>query len=229
VSATPRAAIFDLDDTLADTAGTILEPAHREAVRTLIRNGLDADFDEALAALHEIRRADQRPGFLMRIIERFGAPDPERCNAEARRTFFGNPPDAIRLQAGAVELLTRLRDLGVRLFLVTFGVPAAQERKIEILDIREFFEEVHVLPLETGADKTEVLRGILDRTGLAPEDVWVVGDRTPGEIRSGNLLGMRTVRVRVPHGEFAALEPAGPEEEPDVTVDGLPALLALLG
>jgi putative hydrolase of the HAD superfamily len=224
----PRAVVFDLDDTLADTAGTILEAAHRAAVEAMVRHGLRATVEEALDAVHEIRGADVRPGFLMRIVERFGAPDPEECHAASRRAFFGNPPDAIRLLDGARDVLERLRDLGIPTYLVTFGVPEAQARKLEVLGIRGFFEEVHVRPLETGADKTDVLGGILDRTGLAPEDVWVVGDRTPGEIRSGNLLGPRTIRVRVPHGEFAALEPEGPEEEPDETVDGPRALLDLL-
>jgi hypothetical protein len=39
------------------------------------------------------------------------------------------------------------------------------------------------------------------------------------EIRAGKSLGMHTVRLK--RGEFAAQEPAGPEEQPDFVVRGI--------
>jgi putative hydrolase of the HAD superfamily len=223
---TPKAVFFDLDDTIADTAGTVLRHAERDAVRALVECGLRTDSDTAWRALRRIR--DREPGarFLQALIDEFGAPDPGACHDAARRVFFASRPEEIRLVPGALEVLDDLRARGVRLVLVTFGVPEAQARKVEVLGIRDRFEAVHIVPLERGADKTEVFRQLLEGNGYEPGDVWVVGDRPPGEVRSGNLLGLTTIRIR--RGEFAALEPASPEEEPDVTLDDLRKLTALL-
>jgi len=224
--ADPRAILFDLDDTIADTCGTILRAAERAAVRALIDHGLRTDFDTGWAALREIRDANPGVRFLGALVTRFGADDPDACHDAAREVFFASRPEEIGPVEGAHEVLAALADRGIALHLVTFGVPAAQTRKIEVLGIRDFFVSVHIVPFTDGPDKTEVFRSIVDANGLEPSEVWVVGDRPPGEIRAGNALGLRTVRVR--QGEFAALEPTGPEEVPDVTIEALRELPSLL-
>jgi len=222
----PRAIVFDLDDTLADTHGSLLEAAERTGIAKLVEAGLGTDAETAWGALREIRAGDPGARFLRALIDRFGAPDPDRCHDAARRAFFGMPPDPIRSVEGAREVLRALRDRGIPLYLVTFGVPEAQARKVEVLGIGPFFEAVRIAPLTDGPDKTRLLAEILRETGAPPGAVWVVGDRPPGEIRAGNRLGMQTIRVR--RGEFERLEPAGPHEEADVTIRSVRELLSLL-
>jgi FMN phosphatase YigB (HAD superfamily) len=218
--------LFDLDDTIADTSGTILAAAEEAALRALIGHGLRADFSAGWAALREIRAA--RPGarFLTVLVERFGADHPEACVAAAREVFFSRDPERIGLVPGALEVLEDLRGRGIPLHLVTFGVPEAQAKKIEVLGIREHFDSIHVVPLLDGPDKTTVFAGLLAESGLEPDRVWVVGDRPPGEVRCGNALGMVTVRIR--RGEFARLDPEDGSEEPDVTITDLRELPSLL-
>ncbi|MEN8149621.1 MAG: HAD family hydrolase [Planctomycetota bacterium] len=222
----PRLVLFDLDDTIADTSGTILKLAERSATEALIAHGLQTNFDEAWAALRRIRSADPGARFLEDLVAQFGAPDPVACHDAARRVFFASRPEEIGLVPGALEVLDELRARGIPLILVTFGVPEAQSRKVEVLGIRDRFEAVHIVPLDEGPDKTAVFAEIVDGNGCAPADVWVVGDRPPGEVKSGNLLGLTTIRVR--RGEFATLDPASTDEEPDVTIDDLRKLTALL-
>jgi putative hydrolase of the HAD superfamily len=223
---TPRAIFFDLDDTIADTSGTILEDAERAALRALVENGLRTDFDTGWATLREIRATDPGAKFLKVLVDRFGADDPHACHAASRRVFFASRPEEIGPVPGAFRVLRELRERGISLHLVTFGVPEAQAKKIQVLGIRDFFEEVHIVPLSEGPDKQAVFARLLAECGLAAEDVWVVGDRTPGEIRAGNALGMKTIRIR--RGEFAGLDPSGPAEEPDLTIADLRELPALL-
>ena len=101
-----------------------------------------------------------------------------------------------------------------------------QERKIELLYLRDVFERVEVVPYEDGPDKREVLGRIQGEVGGDPAEVWVIGDRPQGEIRDGNALGATTIRVR--RGEFAALDAASADEEADLTVDDLRDLVGLL-
>jgi len=218
--------LFDLDDTIADTFGTILVAAERAAVTALIEHGLRADFDTGWAALREIRRAKPGARFMTALVDRFGATDPEACVEAAREVFFASRPEEIGLVDGAREVLAELRGRGIVLHLVTFGVPEAQVRKVEVLGIRGDFESVHIVPLIDGPDKTAVFATLLEASGSAPEEVWVVGDRPPGEVKCGNALGLYTVRIR--RGEFARLDPADPSEEPDVTIEDLRELPTLL-
>ncbi|HEY5028636.1 MAG TPA: HAD hydrolase-like protein, partial [Candidatus Angelobacter sp.] len=60
---------------------------------------------------------------------------------------------------------------------------------------------------------------IQKKTGLAPREILIVGDRPAREIRAGRELGMYTVRVR--HGEFKSQVPVGPEEEPDHVIENI--------
>jgi FMN phosphatase YigB (HAD superfamily) len=222
----PRVIVFDLDDTLSDTAGTILGPAERKAVEVLVANGLRTTPDVAHRALREIRDRDCAAPFLPLLVERFGAADPAACLAAARLAFFGNSAEGIRPVPGAIETLTALAARTIDLNLLTFGVRTTQEKKIAALGIGRFFSRVRIIDLSLGSDKTAALAEMIRDAGVTPAEAWVVGDRPPGEIRSGKLLGAFTVRIR--RGEFASLEPAGPEEEADVTITSVPALLDLL-
>ncbi len=222
----PRVVVFDLDDTLADTAGTLLAPAEREAVAAMVAAGLRAAEGPALAALTALRTAEPGAPFCERLVERFGAPDPAACVLAGRQAFFGRDPAGIALCPGARETIDALRRRGIGVHLLTFGVPAAQERKVDLLGLRPLLSGIRIVPLAAGADKREALRALLAEAGVPPAEAWVVGDRPPGEIRAGRALGAFTVRVR--RGEFARLEPAGPEEEADRTIASLPELLPLL-
>jgi FMN phosphatase YigB (HAD superfamily) len=222
----PRLIVFDLDDTLADTAGTILARAERKAAAALVARGLRASPEEAFGALREIRDRDCAAPFLPLLVERFGAPDPEACVAAGRRAFFGNDARGIRPVPGAIETLAVLAARGIGMVLLTFGVPATQERKIAALGLGRFFSRVRIIDLALGSDKTIALGEMIREAGVTPVETWVVGDRPPGEIRAGRQLGAFTVRLR--RGEFASLAPAGPEEEADRTIESLPALLDLL-
>jgi len=222
----PRAVFFDLDDTIADTSATVLRHAERSAIESMIASGLRTDFDEGWQALRQIRDSDPGARFLADLVSKFGADDPTACHDAARRAFFASHPEEIVLVEGALEVLDELIARGIHLVLVTFGVPEAQSKKVEVLGIRDRFESVHIVPLDEGPDKTAVFRSLLDGNGFDAGDVWVVGDRPPGEVKSGNILGLTTIRIR--RGEFASLDPASPEEEPDVTIDDLRKLTELL-
>ncbi len=104
-----------------------------------------------------------------------------RWSDAARRAFFASRPEEIGLVPGAEDVLALLRERGVVLHLVTFGVPEAQRRKIEVLGtgcakcaklaenaqqaITELGIEAEVVKIE---DLMEIAgRGILMTPGLA--------------------------------------------------------------
>jgi FMN phosphatase YigB (HAD superfamily) len=205
--------IFDLDDTLYDCYGQRVVAAHRHAAEAMVAAGLPADVEDVLKLRLAAFKTDPRLSHIdAEICRRFGVADPERLIRIARQAFFTLPVGELTLFPGSRRVLDALHARGVRLFVVSFGDPDTQRAKAAALGLdrdpaveRLFFADPAGLVTKEG-----VFRSILRNVEPDPRRVLVVGDRPSSEIRAGNLLGMHTARLR--HGEFASLEPVGPEE-----------------
>ncbi len=205
--------IFDLDDTLYDCYGQRVVAAHRHAAEAMVAAGLPADVDDLLKLRLEAFKTDPRLSHIdAEICRRFGVSEPERLIQIARQAFFTLPVGKLTLFPGSRRVLDQLKKRGVRIFVVSFGDPDTQRAKAAALGLdrdpaveRLFFADPAGLVTKEG-----VFRSILRNVEPDPHRVLVVGDRPSSEIRAGNLLGMHTARLR--HGEFASLQPVGPEE-----------------
>ncbi|HXG15379.1 MAG TPA: HAD-IIA family hydrolase [Calidithermus sp.] len=78
-----------------------------------------------------------------------------------------------------------------------------------------------VRPLVVGKPETALFRIALERLGLPPAEVAMVGDSVPSDIRGGRAVGMRTVLYAPGAAEAAA--------EADVTVRSFAELARLAG
>ncbi|MGV3504812.1 MAG: HAD family hydrolase [Adhaeribacter sp.] len=79
-------------------------------------------------------------------------------------------------------------------FLVTTGFLSLQESKIRNMGIEDDFLEIHIVdPDNKLRTKKEVFAEILDRHGLLPEEVLVIGDDPESELQAARDLGMETV------------------------------------
>jgi putative hydrolase of the HAD superfamily len=79
-------------------------------------------------------------------------------------------------------------------FLVTTGFLSLQESKIRRMGIEDDFQEIHIVDPDTSRKtKKEVFGEILDRQGLFPEEVLVIGDDPESELQAARELGMETV------------------------------------
>jgi FMN phosphatase YigB (HAD superfamily) len=214
-----RCVIFDLDDTLYDCLGQRVRAAHRHAAQAMVEAGLDAEVE----AVYRARMRAFRQDPMLRHIDpevsrRFRADDPEAVSRAAREAYFNCPVGKLRLFPGSLPLLRFLAKKGVRNFIVSFGEPAIQHAKVKALglDREPSVEKIYYADRSNVLTKEAAFRRIQRRTGLAPADILVVGDRPAREIRAGRELGMHTVRIR--HGEFKSQMPLGPEENPDYEV-----------
>lgn len=222
-----RAVLFDLDDTLFDCNSQLVLPAHREAVAAMIRAGLPGRKEELLQRRLHLFAHHPREDVDRLLAASFGLETPEVVDA-GRRAFYVREVGPLQPTPGVPEILRGLQDR-YRLFLVTAGDPGTQEQKVRRLGLEKEFEEVVYVNTFQGETKEGAFRNLLQRHRLDGADCIAVGDRVDGEIRAGLALGMRTIRLR--QGEYAHLEPCGPEETPDHTLDsirGLPALIRSL-
>ena len=116
------------------------------------------------------------------------------------------------------------------LYLISAGDPSTQAEKVRRLDLSHRFDEIVYVDPSRGETKDGAFRALLEKHGLDPGRCLTVGNRIDSEIRAGNALGMMTVWLR--SGEYAHLEPSGPEERPDRTIGAiseLPELIQSLG
>jgi len=188
----PRAVIFDLDGTLADTAPDLATATN--LLRTA--RGLEA-------APYETLRAAASAGGRGLIGAAFGLSPEDRDYPELLKGFLDNYQAALAVHStlfdGVPEMLRGLIEAGVRWGIVTnkhtrFTDPLViqiglQEAGCVISGDTTPFAKPHPEPLFEAAR----------RMALAPQDCWYVGDDLR-DIQAGRAAGMLTVAAAWGYG-----------------------------
>jgi len=210
-----RCVIFDLDDTLYDCFVQRMRAAHRYAAAAMVKAGLRAKVNAVYRArLRAFRRDPMLRHIDPEVARNFHVTNLEVVTAAAREAYFNCPVGNLKLFRGSLPLLRFLARRGVRNFIVSFGEPAIQRRKVAALglDREPSVEKIYYADRENVLTKEAAFRKIQKRLRLKPDQVLIVGDRPAREIRAGNDLGMHTVRVH--RGEFKSQMPVDRSEEP---------------
>lgn len=223
-----RCVIFDLDDTLYDCLGQRVRPSHRHAAKAMVSAGVNATVEAVFRARMRAFRHDPMLRHIdPAVCRQFGAKDPERITRIARDAYFNCPVGKLSLFPGTRPLLRFLHSRGVKVFIVSFGEPKIQKAKVRALglDKEPAIDKIFYADRDKLLTKEAAFQIIQQELNLPASQVLIVGDRPMREIRAGNELGMHTVRIR--HGEFAAQEPRGREEEPDYEVKNIAGVKGL--
>lgn len=118
-----------------------------------------------------------------------------------------------------------------RLALITQGFRPGQQRKLEALELTEYFEPTIIM----GEDEREhwkpsrcPFERALSQLELEGPQSAYIGDNPLKDFLGARELGMRTVWVRRPGGEHSRKQPPTPEYAAEVEVANLAALLGAL-
>lgn len=215
-----RAVVFDLDDTLIDTSGQLVAPAHRKAAAAMIAAGLEASLEEVAEKRLDFARAAPIEEVDLRVAAFFGG---GREAAEAgHQAYFGHRIASLDPFPFVPAVLDQLAPR--TLLLVTAGLEATQRKKLELAGLVRYFEEAVVV--DVGGDKGVAIARLLRERTIAFEEAVVVGDRLDREIAAGRRLGTWTVRVAYGEGESSL--PQGPHQRPHYTVPTVEALPAVI-
>ncbi len=193
--------IFDLDDTLIDTSGTITPYQLQRALRFLMSDSI-----EHLEELLECNRvaATSREA-LITLARRYqvGAQALERAFLALKQPLPEKFP--IALTSGAQEILSLLSHSASFLALVTSGDPPFQMEKLEKSGIDPSLFSNMAVP--EGRSKGPYYRALSQAFSTSPREVWVVGDRPPIDLRPAHELGFRTLWRRWGRGLHETGEP----------------------
>ena len=217
----PRAVLFDLDGTLADTA-----PDLAAAVNWLrTERGLEP-------TPYSVLRPTASAGARGMIGAAFGLAPGDDGYEELRLAWFDRYQSAMAVHSslfgGVVELLDGIRAAGMDWGIVTNKPSRFTDPLIPQIGLTHAgcivsgdttgFSKPHPAPLLEGAR----------RLGLAPEDCWYVGD-DQRDVEAGRAAGMVTVACA--WGYCGAIDPAtwGADYLLDTPTDLLELLRGLVG
>jgi putative hydrolase of the HAD superfamily len=238
----PKAILLDLDDTILSAFGQA-EGQWQRVVAEFIEHLAPHPPNEIVAAVQAYSRylwADQarhkhwrhRIGEARRHIvanafaelERKAGhpvPPPEVLDALADR--FNQVQEAeLRMFPGSHETLDRLKELGVKLALVTNGAAEPQRKKVVRFALEHRFDHIQIEG-EHGFGKPEeqAYRHALAALGVEAKDAWMVGDNLEWEVVAPQRLGIYAIWY---DGYGIGLPPDSPIH-PDRIIRSLPELL----
>jgi putative hydrolase of the HAD superfamily len=240
-TALPRAILFDLDDTILSAYGPpgsawtrITEEfaTHFAPVApTTVAAAIDAHSklfwsDQARHKywrfrLHEARREVLRGAF--DTLARNGHPISATEIIKAMADRFSALREAeMHIFPGACETLDRLKQLGVRLALVTNGAAEPQRAKVTRFALEHRFDHIQIEG-EHGFGKPEERAYVhaLAALDAAPSDAWMVGDNLEWEVAAPQRLGIFAIWLDA----YNVGLPAGSPIRPDRIIQSLPELL----
>jgi uncharacterized cofD-like protein len=220
-----RAVLFDLDDTLFDCTGMLVEAARRRAARSLADAGLPCSEEEAYQLQADLQKVyGPRCNVFERIAERYNLD--ESVVDKALEAYNSDEVEGIEPFDDVIPTLVHLRKEGYKLALVTTGVHRRQERKIDLLRLRPYFDQIEINDSERGLITHLCFQHVIEELGIRGDQAVIVGDRIYSELRIGKSFGMTSVQML--HGRFQDLIPQTDEERPDFRISRIAELPGVL-
>lgn len=222
-----KAIIFDLDDTLYDCTGSLLEASRKRAAKAMVNAGLPCTEEEAYILQKELseKHGPYCPVF-NEISNKFNMG--HELVRSALKAYNSNEVTDIQLFPDVVPTLKKLAQEKYKLFLLTTGIYERQYKKIELLNLEPYFDEIIINDQEVGLLMEDSFEAIVRKYSLSPQNVVVVGDRVRGELRIAKSKGMVTVQML--HGRFKNETAYDSSNKPDYKIKRffqLPTLLKL--
>ncbi|MDP6454180.1 MAG: HAD family hydrolase [SAR202 cluster bacterium] len=125
---------------------------------------------------------------------------------------------------GAIDALVALKDLGMRMAMVTNGSSETQRAKINRWDLEQYFDFI-LVEGEFGKGKPEpdVYRHAMKTLDSQPSNTWMVGDNLEWEVAAPQRMGITGVW----HDWRGRGLPKGASIKPDRIITSLQELLQL--
>ncbi len=212
--------IFDLDNTLHD-AEFLTNRVVKKTIEVMIAKGMKCNLEEGIEKFNQLLEKEPNNDKIRKLAAFFDSEDEEIVNAGW--DCYQNPEfNELLIYSDTNEILGKLKG-NYKLILVSQGSKDSQNKRIDALGIRDYFEEIY---LPERGKKKEIFEEIFSNLGLDANQILVVGDRIDGELKIANELGMQTCRIA--RGKYKILEPRFQNEEPDFTINTLRGLYGVL-
>ncbi len=220
--------IFDLDDTLIDTSGSITPHKLEQAICAMMEAGLVIDdFAAALKMIHDLnaKRESCSPSVLTNFLSISGYSQNFLPIGLAKLreplTSLSQPVHVVPHALEMLEIVQKKYFLSV----VTIGVPSLQLSKLKNAGIDpSVFSKIDVIEER---NKKPSYRAIIDALGFLPQEVVVCGDRIAIDLVPAKELDCHTVHLAWGRGSHLR-EDAHKSASVDYTIDDWSGFAELL-
>ncbi len=142
------------------------------------------------------------------------------CTRQLKRETQGEDMKSIVPFPGVKAFLSSFP--GIKVLVTRETDKGLQNRKIDVLGVREFFDEILICSDNEG--KKKLFRQVQKR--FPADEIAVIGDRVDVEIRYAKELGMKAIRIR--QGKYGNIAPSSPAEIPDFEIENFAELSGIL-
>ncbi len=191
-----EAVLFDMDETLLDRQASLRAFALAQHARhpDLLGAGTADEFADRFLALDDNGRL-WKDQVYQRILTENGI-----ATLDAQTLLDEYLAGFCQYCVGFPDLretLDALKEMGLRLGIITNGLYPFQQRNFEALGVTDYFETVVVSDAEQiRKPDPEIFRRALSRLGSTPATTVFVGDNPDADIRGAQRVGMRAVWKR---------------------------------
>ncbi|MDR4504277.1 MAG: uridine diphosphate-N-acetylglucosamine-binding protein YvcK [Candidatus Scalindua sp.] len=194
-----KAIIFDLDDTLYDCTGSQLVASRKRLAKAMVQTGLPCTEEKAYAMQEKLSEKYGPPYQVITEIAKIFGLDNEFIK-NASNAYNSNEVSDIKLFPDVIPTLKKLALENYMLFLLSTGIHERQQKKVKILKLEPYFDEIIINDQEVGLLIKDCFKMILKKYQLNPRNVVVVGDRVKVELKIAKSFGMSTIQML--HGRF---------------------------
>lgn len=193
-----KAVLFDLDQTLIDFIKMKVE-ACRSAIEAMIKVGLKIDKRKGLKNLMEnyFRLGIESDlAFTKFLEEQTGSVD-EKILKAGIDAYLKTKPHFLKPYPYVLEILESLKNMNLRLGIVTDAPKEKAMKRLKAMDIIHFFDFIITFD-ETGVKKPNELPFLLaiDKLKVKAEEILFVGDSLRRDIEPAEKLGMKTLLIK---------------------------------
>ncbi|XEC97447.1 HAD family hydrolase [Paenibacillus tarimensis] len=115
--------------------------------------------------------------------------------------------DAVTLYPGAIETLQFLRELGIKLALITNGGASTQRKKIERFELASHFDCILIEEeFGTGKPDHKVYLHVINQLGVTADETWMIGDNFEWEVVAPQKLDIKGIWINHKGFENRTLE-----------------------
>jgi len=137
-----KAIFFDLDDTLFDCSGSIIDNARKRAAKAMVESGLPCSETRAYKLQIDLfEKLGPMEDIFDRMCDSLGCTKDERRKMvkAAFHAYNSDEVENIKCFPDVKPTLKKLRKKGLKLVLITSGIYARQLKKIQILGLKKEF------------------------------------------------------------------------------------------
>ncbi len=186
--------IFDLDDTLIDTTGSITPIQLEKALHEMVRAGLKVGpLNEALATLRRMDLSSTSASQTLKEFLELVDGDPALISV-GEKIVYGDLPENMTVfpLEYAAEVLNNLKETH-QLALVSMGKPHQQLFKLKSAGLDStIFSKIVISERE---DKKSSYKEVLEELNMPSDRTIVCGDRIKRDLTPAKELGCKTVQM----------------------------------